>query len=144
MGLSTIYCGARPKKQKAQVIMDSNGESRYFYTPITLRELLQHYSDPDQYCLRHVSGSILAMDDELEGSNTYLLIRLTTLFSPSRPLSEGINTSSKRGKPWQPSLRMIAEHSTPLQKKEEPQKKQHNNFAKPAAVKSKYRVNDNA
>ncbi|XP_057850022.2 uncharacterized protein LOC131060709 [Cryptomeria japonica] len=133
MGLSTIYCG--PKKKKVQVIQP-DGKHRHVCPPMTARALLLQYSQ--QYCVRHVSGSILAMDDELEGGNTYLLSPLPRLF-PSSP-GDGNSANLKRAKSWKPSLQVIAENNAPVRRSVD---KQNKDFVKPAPGKPQYRVHQN-
>ncbi|GLJ32104.1 hypothetical protein SUGI_0646480 [Cryptomeria japonica] len=101
-----MYWGSLVKKKKnkkVQVIFP-NGELRPFDPPITICELLLQY--PHHYCVPHVKGSNLTMNDELVGGNTYLLLPLPRL---------GINSSLRRAKSWEPSLGMIAEINAPLQ-----------------------------
>lgn len=72
MGFRKIYC-CQPKVR----VIEPNGRPRHFSAPITISELLHLYP---RYCVRHVSGSILSADDELEGGNTYLLLPPPRLF----------------------------------------------------------------
>jgi hypothetical protein len=72
MGLTMIYCWV-PKVR----VIQPNGRPRLFSVPITISELLHLYP---RHCVRHVSGSILSADDELEGGSTYMLLPPPRLF----------------------------------------------------------------
>lgn len=124
---SMMYCGGRSRKV---IIIQPDGRPRHFYSPITTRDLLVQF--PGHYGLRDVAGSILPMDTELEGGNTYLLMPLK--YKPQGSNSQPFHSRAS----WKPSLDRISENTTLLlrEKEERVAKKEEIKAVKPIHRKS--------